>query len=264
LILSAAIALAVAAAPAPTPSRASAHPSRPTIAVTPARLALAGASSAAVHVISAETAIVDAQATGLAVDLRGRPHIASAGDAAAWLQISPRHFTVRRVGGAGITVTAKPPPGARPGDHLALLLLTTRPTAASGVAVRVRIGIVVTVRVPGRLVRRLALGPVRLRRRGRDRIVEVDLLNRGNVTERLARGRFVVTMLVRGRVLARLRSAPRELWPRRSRLSRQGARLGSRADQSRPAPRGRTPAPAADPPEALIRRAPRWRSRRRG
>lgn len=207
MIVLAAVAFALAATPAPV------RLPQPTMAVTPARLSLAGASSATVHLASAADVVVDAQATGLAIDLRGRPRVASPGDAAAWLEVTPRHLTVRRLGGAGISVTAKPPPRARPGDHVALLLLTTRPSSSSGVAVRVRIGIVVTVRVAGKLVRRLVVGPVRVRRRGRERIVEVDLANRGNVTERLARGLVVVTLSRRGRILARLRSVPRDLLP---------------------------------------------------
>jgi hypothetical protein len=208
VIVLAAVAFALAATPAP------ARLPQPTMAVTPARLSLAGASSATVHLASAADVVVDAEATGLAIDLRGRPRIASAGDAAAWLEVIPRHLTVRRLGGAGISVTAKPPPRARPGDHVALLLLTTRPSSSSGVAVRVRIGIVVTVRVPGKLVRRLVVGPVRVRRRGRERIIRVGLANRGNVTERLARGLIVVTLSRRGHLLARLKSAPRDLLPR--------------------------------------------------
>lgn len=207
MIVLAAAAFALVASPA------AARPPRPTMAVTPSRLMLTGASSATVHLASAGVAVVDAQATGLAVDLHGRPRVASAGDAASWLEVAPRHFTVRPASGAGISVTAKPPRGARPGDHVALLLLTTRPSSSAGVAVRVRIGIVVTVRVPGRLVRRLVLERIRLRRRGHERIVEFDIANRGNVTERLPRRWIVVTLSRRGRVLARLSSAPRDLLP---------------------------------------------------
>jgi hypothetical protein len=205
LIAAAALALAVAAAPV--------HAPRPTIAVSPARLVLAGASSATVHVIGVATTLVDAQATGLALDLRGRPRVTASSDAAPWLAVSPRQLTVQGSTGAAISVRAKPPPGARPGDHMAVLLLTTSPSKSVGLAVRVRIGIVVTVRVPGRLVRRLTLGRVGLQRRGRDRIVDVELVNRGNVTERLASGRIVVTLMRRGRPLARLVSTPRELLP---------------------------------------------------
>jgi hypothetical protein len=181
------------------------------MSVTPSRLVLVGTSSATVRLASAAAAVVDVRATGLAVDLRGRPRVASRGDAASWLHVKPRHLVVRASRAAGISVTAKPPPGARPGDHVALLLLTTRPSSSRGVAVRVRIGIIVTVRAPGKLVRKLVVVRVGLRRRGRTRVVEVDLANRGNVTERLARGWLVVTLLRRGRVLARLSTAPRDL-----------------------------------------------------
>jgi hypothetical protein len=200
-----AAALALAAAPVP------AHLPHATMSVTPSRLVLVGASSATVRLASAAAAVVDVQATGLAVDLRGRPRIAPRGDAASWLEVRPRHLTVRPSRAAGISITAKPPPRARPGDHVALLLLTTHPSASRGVAVRVRIGIIVTVRAPGKLVRKLAVVRVGLRRHGRTRVVEVDLANRGNVTERLARGWLVVTLLRGGHVLARLSSAPRDL-----------------------------------------------------
>ena len=100
MIVLAAVAFALAATPAP------ARVPQPTMAVTPARLSLAGASSASVHLASAADVIVDAQATGLAIDLRGRPRIASGGDASAWLEVTPRHLTVRRLGGAAQEVLA--------------------------------------------------------------------------------------------------------------------------------------------------------------
>ena len=49
------------------------------------------------------------------------------------------------------------PMTVEPGDHDALVLLTTRPRRGPAVAVRMRIGVVVVVRAPGRVVRRLAL-----------------------------------------------------------------------------------------------------------
>jgi hypothetical protein len=69
-----------------------------------------------------------------------------------------------------------------------------------------RIGVVVYVRVAGRIVHRLELGALRLRRRA----LELVVANRGNVVE-YARARIV--LLRRGQVLARLGSAGRTLLP---------------------------------------------------
>jgi hypothetical protein len=204
-VIVAALALALAVGLPP-------HARGPAIAVTPARLALVGASSASVRLTSAVPEVVRAKALGLAVDLGGRPSVAAPADASAWLRVRPQRLTVRR-GGATISVTARPPPRARPGDHVALLLITTRSPLSAGVAVRVRIGIVVTVRVPGRLVHRVVLARVRVRRIGRRRIVEVDIANRGNVTEQFVRGTVTVLLARRGRTFARLVSAARDLLP---------------------------------------------------
>jgi len=45
-------------------------------------------------------------------------------------------------------------------------------------------------------------------------VLEVSVVNRGNVTERLGRDRVRLTLRRRGRVIARLRPAPREIFPR--------------------------------------------------
>jgi hypothetical protein len=76
-----------------------------------------------------------------------------------------------------------------------------------------RLGIVVVVRAPGRIVRALTLGALRLRRERSARIVELVVANRGNVTESLARGDVRVT-LRRGPLRAVVRADPRDLRPR--------------------------------------------------
>ncbi len=101
------------------------------------------------------------------------------------------------------------PSTAEPGDHHAVLLLTTRPLARGGVSVRMRVGVRVVIRVPGAIVRRLRIE--RLRVRGRR--LEVTLANAGNVTEELARGRLRVELRRAGRLLARLHAPRRELLP---------------------------------------------------
>jgi hypothetical protein len=60
-----------------------------------------------------------------------------------------------------------------------------------------RIGVVVVVRAPGRMVRRLELRRLRVVRRGRARALDVVVANRGNVNETLTQARAVVSSFVR-------------------------------------------------------------------
>ena len=83
----------------------------------------------------------------------------------------------RRVGRRHRLVAA--PDRALPGDHAALVLLTTAPSRATGIAVRLRVGVVVLVRVAGRIVHRLELGSLEARRR----VLVATVVNRGNVAE---------------------------------------------------------------------------------
>ena len=106
------------------------------------------------------------------------------------------------------------PSHAEPGDHDALVLFTTRRRAEGGVAVRMRMGIVIVVRAPGILVRRLELRRVRVVRSGRVRVLELVVANRGNVTESFGRAHATLSLQRRGRRIARLTAGPRELRPR--------------------------------------------------
>ena len=157
---------------------------------------------------------VDVASAGFALDLRGRPRIVRRTDAAASrLEVRPRRLALQPREASTLTVSAALPPHVRSGDHPALILLTTQPRGA-GLGVRMQIGIVVIVRVPGAVSHRLELRGLRVQRtRGAD-LLELSVVNRGNVTERLARERVRVSLRRRGRVIARLRTAPRELFPR--------------------------------------------------
>ncbi len=203
------------------PASAGAAASRPSVALTasPAHVSLAGAQAAVVRVSNggSRRVVVDVRRAGLVLDLRGRPRIVSrlrSLDASSWLTVRPRAVAVRAGGVVSLTVTARVPPRAEPGDHPALLLLTTRPRRRAGVAVKMRLGVVVDVRAPGKIVRRLALRELRARSHGRMHILELLVVNRGNVTEELGPDRVVLTLSRRGRLLARLRGEPRELLPR--------------------------------------------------
>src|SRR5581483_4359423 len=102
---------------------------------------------------------------GFALSLRGRPRIArarGARSAAPWLKLRPSRFVLPAHTSATVVVSARIPRRAEPGDHDALVLLTTRPRAGARVAVRMRLGVLVVVRAPGRIVRRLELGRLRV------------------------------------------------------------------------------------------------------
>ena len=157
------------------PASAGAGTTRPPLGLTatPAHVALAGSSRATVRVTNPglSPVVVDVGRAGFSLDLRGRPKIVARGDgraASAWLTVRPARFVL---GGRSEPIPHRglaAPARVEPGDHDALVLLTTRPRRGAGVAVRMRIGIVVVVRAPGRIVRRLALGRLRVRRQRGD------------------------------------------------------------------------------------------------
>ncbi|HET6683255.1 MAG TPA: hypothetical protein VFG75_06120 [Gaiella sp.] len=204
------------------PASAGASTTRPMLALTatPARVALAGSGLATVRVVNPGRGpvFVDVARAGFSLDRRGRPKIARRGGlraATAWLAVRPRRFVLHPGASRLLTVRSRVPRRAEPGDHDALVLLTTRRRRSGGVAVRMRIGVVVVVRAPGRVIRRLALRRVHVRRGRRVRLVELVVANRGNVTETLERGQIRVE-LRHGGARASLRSEPRELRPRTS------------------------------------------------
>lgn len=189
------------------------------LTVTPARVALIGTGRASLRVTNPGLGpvVVDAARAGFSLDLRGRPHVARAGRRAAtpWLSVRPGHFVLPSGATRWITVSSLVPRRAEPGDHDALVLLTTRPWRSAGVAVRMRIGVVVVVRAPGRVVRSVVLRTLRVGRAGPARTLELVLANRGNVTETIDAGRIRLSLLRKG-VRSVLRAEPRELRPRTS------------------------------------------------
>ena len=133
---------------------------------------------------------------GLAHDLRATPQIE------------------REAGTTGsVTIASKVPARAEPGDHDALVLFTTRRRVTDGLAVRVRMGVVVVVRAPGAVVHRIELRALRVAPRGRARVLELVVANRGNVTESVGRARGTISLFRGGRRLARLAGEPREFRP---------------------------------------------------
>jgi hypothetical protein len=78
-----------------------------------------------------------------------------------------------------------------------------------------RVGVVVVVRAPGRVIRSVAVRALRVRRAGRARTLELVLANRGNVTETIDAGRVRLTLVRKG-ARSSLRPEPRDLRPRTS------------------------------------------------
>jgi hypothetical protein len=179
------------------------------LSVSPVRMRVSRAASRTITITNAGNAAasVDARPASFVLDRRGKPTIARERQPAAdWLRLQPRLLVLAPGGTAKVTVSSAAPSGALPGDHPALVLFTTQPPRAAGVAIRMRIGVVVFVRVAGRIVHRLELGALRVRHR----VLELVVVNRGNVVER---ARVRIVLLRSGNVLARLGSVGRTLLP---------------------------------------------------
>ncbi len=200
---------------------AGASAARPPVALTasPAHVELAGSSRTTVRVrnAGASRVVLDLRRAGFALDLRGRPRIVrehgTRRSAAPWLEFRPRTLAIGPAGTGVVSISSRVPARAEPGDHDALLLFTTRRRMRDGLAVRVRMGVVVVVRAPGRVVHRLALGRLRSTRAKRGRVLELALRNRGNVTESVARRGAVVSLERHGRRVARIGADARTFRP---------------------------------------------------
>jgi hypothetical protein len=182
------------------------------LSASPERLELAPGVPQVVRLAHAGAPLaVRLSVTGLAVDLRGRSRVTAASDAARWLRVSPARLVVGPLG-ATARVVARVPRGARPGDHTAVVLVTAKAPGSPALTVRLRVGLIAVVRVPGRIVHRLEVRAARLRRVGRARFLELAVVNGGNVVEPL-RGAVRVRVSRGGRVVAVLRPDARDLLP---------------------------------------------------
>jgi hypothetical protein len=120
-----------------------------------------------------------------------------------WLRVTPPGLTLRPGANAVLTLRARRSRDAEPGEHPLLILLTTRPVRGDRVNVQARLGVRIRMRVPGRVVRRLILGELRVRRAGGVRSLRVSVANRGNVSVSL-RGRVSISLFKSGKQRARL------------------------------------------------------------
>jgi hypothetical protein len=206
----AALALVAAGAPSGTSRE------RPlaSLSASPTRIALSGSSRASVTLTNfgASRAHVSVGRGSFTLDLRGRPAIVRAGarSAKSWLTFRPSALSIAPGGKAVLEVGARVPARARPGDHHALVVLATRPSRLGGVGVRMRLGVRISVRVPGKVVRRVSVRRLRVRRSGRSRSLDVTVANLGDLIETNA---VTVVLSARGHV-ERVRAELREVLPR--------------------------------------------------
>jgi hypothetical protein len=199
-----------------------------TLSASPAHLVLTPGTRRLVHLEAAGTRrlAVDARVAGFALDVKGRPRIVPADGARSLLSLAPRSLVV---GGRGATLAVAVPRSARAsvGDHAAIVLLTAAAPGARGVLVRMRIGLVVSVRIPGRLVHRVLVRGARVVGRGARRRIELVVLNRGNVIEHVDRRSLRVVLVAHGRSVAVLHAERRDLLPRSSGIVTVPCRTGA-------------------------------------
>jgi hypothetical protein len=162
-----------------------------------------------VRVRSRAGLVLRAGIAGLTLDRRGSPVVAPRGDASSWLTVRPRVVTTGQ-SGATFLVVAHRPAHARPGDHTAILLVTAFVSGRAGIAVGIRVGVAVTVRIPGRKLRRVVV----VAAHGRGRLVSLTVANRGDVIEPVGGASLTVELVRHGRTVARLRGVGRALLPR--------------------------------------------------
>jgi hypothetical protein len=205
LLALAAVAPATAAAPAPI-----------ALSATPTVVTMLGATTSQIQVVnpSRRSITVGVSRGNYAISATGRvridPKLPPNRTAKAWLSIEPKTLHLGPNGSAYVTVVSHPPAHAEAGDHHALVLLTARSANSGQVAIRTRIGIGVLVRMPGAIVRKLAVSRLHVTRRGKLRMLSLRVANLGNVNERLPRGKLTLE-LVRGGKRAALRARPVDL-----------------------------------------------------
>jgi hypothetical protein len=186
------------------------------LSASPLRLTLRGSAAAAITVRNPgrRPLLVDVSRAGFARSLRGKPRVRPARGSAAWLRVRPKRIRIAPGSEGVLRLRSAPPRRALPGDHPALVLLTTRPLGVRHVRVRLRVGVIVVLRVRGSLVRRIDTTALTVRRNGSRRLLELRLVNRGNVTERLGGAAALRLALNRdGHAFASLRPRGREILP---------------------------------------------------
>jgi hypothetical protein len=201
------------------PAAASAAP-QINVSVNPGTLNFTGAGQRTLTVTNAGdvASTIDVGLGNYSIAPDGRvlvdPKLEPGRSAKRWLSVSPSRISLDPRESRTVTVTARPPHIAAPGDHHALVLLTGVADGGSGgVQVRARVGIGTLVRVPGALRRYFQVHRLRVHRAGSMKVFRLGVTNKGNVNERLERGRVTVSLYRNGRRVLRASSRTRSLLP---------------------------------------------------
>ena len=183
------------------------------LVASPAHVSLTGAAREAVTVTSSgrQPVVVEVARAGYALDLRGRPRVARL--RSSWISVQPRRARIVPGGRATFVVASAPPRRAEPGDHSELVLLIARPLRTAALSVRMRLGVIVVVRVRGRIRRRLTPLRLRVRQQGRASQLELLLRNAGNVTEAVDTSCLTLGLRRQEARLEHLRPVARTLLP---------------------------------------------------
>jgi hypothetical protein len=181
------------------------------LTAAPAHVALAGAAVQAITVANPgkTVAVVEARLAGFALDLHGRPRVVVQRDRTVILSVAPERFALAPGASGTVLVTSTIHRGAGVGDHVGLVLFTTRPRGGAGVGVRMQIGVPVTTRVPGAVHRRVVVEGIQLEKD----VLELRFHNAGNVTSTIGARRFRIELRRSGRALATFHARRRELLP---------------------------------------------------
>jgi hypothetical protein len=216
-ILTASLALGLVAVG--VPAAAAAAP-QINVSVNPGTLSFPGAGQQRLTVTNAGdvASTIDVGVGNYSITPEGRvqidPRLEPARSAMRWLTVSPARLSLDPRESQVVTVTAKPPHIAAPGDHHALVLLTGVADGARGdVQVRARVGVGTLVRIPGQLRRYFQVHNLRVHRSGPLKVFRLGVTNKGNVNERLNRGQVSVTLYRNGRRVLKVTSRTRSLLP---------------------------------------------------
>ena len=190
-----------------------------TVSVAPSRVVLDGASQTAVSVTNSGSArtTIDVRIGNYVILADGRvridPKLPPGRSAKHWLTVSPRRVDLAPGETAEVTVTSRPPRSAAPGDHHALLLLSSVPRSSSRVAIRTRVGVTTLVRVGGPVLRQLRPLGLSVKTARNARFVRFAVENRGNVNERFVSARTTLVLRQAGKVVATLHAGTRSILP---------------------------------------------------
>lgn len=166
------------------------------LAASPSRLVVAAGETRAVLLsnVGAAPIAVDGAAFRFGLSLRGRPRIMLRTPS---VRLAPARFTLPPRSTRLVSVSARG--RLEPGDRPTVVLFSAR-GARAGIAVQLRVGVVVLLRGRGVVMHRLVVTGVR---RARDAL-EIALRNDGNVSEHAR---------IRVRLGGRVRTAAREVLP---------------------------------------------------